>query len=38
MNIIRKRMGKLNGGPRLYIEKNGELIRLYERILVKRKN
>ena len=37
MNVIRKRMGKLNGGPRLYIEKNGELVRLYERILVRKK-
>ena len=37
MNIIRQRMGKLNGGPRLYIEKDGELVRLYERILIRKK-
>ena len=37
MDIIRKRLGKLNGGPRLYIERDGELIRLYERILIRKK-
>jgi hypothetical protein len=37
MSIIRQRMGKLNGGPRLYIEKDGELVRLYERILIRKK-
>lgn len=37
MSIIKKRLGKLNGGPRLYIEQNGELKRMYERILIRRK-
>jgi hypothetical protein len=37
MSVIRQRMGKLNGGPRLYIEKDGELVRLYERILIRKK-
>lgn len=37
MSIIRQRMGKLNGGPRLYIEKDGKLVRLYERILIRKK-
>ena len=37
MEIIRRKLGKLNGGPRLYIERNGELIRLYERILIRKK-
>ena len=37
MNIIKKRLGKLNGGPRLYIEQNGELKRMYERIIIRRK-
>lgn len=37
MDIIRKRLGKLNGGPRLYLERNGELVRLYERILIRKK-
>lgn len=37
MGIIREKLGKLNGGPRLYVERNGELIRLYERILIRKK-
>ena len=37
MNEIRNRLGKLNGGPRFYIEDNGELIRLYERIIIRKK-
>ena len=36
MDIIRKRLGKLNGGPRLYLDKDGELVRLYERILIRK--
>lgn len=38
MDIIRKRLGKLNGGPRLYIEKGKEIVRLYERILIRNKH
>ncbi len=37
MSIIRRKLGKLNGGPRLYTEVNGELIRQYERILIRRR-
>ena len=37
MDKVRSRLGKLNGGPRLYIEKDGDLIRLYERVLIRRK-
>ena len=37
MDVIRNRLGKLNGGPRLYLEQNGELVRLYERILIRKK-
>lgn len=37
MSEIKKRLGKLNGGPRLYLEQNGELVRLYERILIRKK-
>ena len=37
MDIIRERLGKLNGGPRLYVERDGELVRLYERILIRKK-
>lgn len=38
MDIVRKRLGKLNGGPRLYIEKGNEIVRLYERILIRNKH
>ena len=37
MDIIRTKLGKLNGGPRLYVERDGELVRLYERILIRKK-
>lgn len=37
MDIIRQRLGKLNGGPRLYVERDGNLVRLYERILIRKK-
>ena len=37
MDVIRKYLGKLNGGPRLYVQRDGELIRLYERILIRNK-
>ena len=32
---IKERLGRLNGGPRLYTERNGELVRQYERILIR---
>ena len=37
MDIIKKKLGKLNGGPRLYVERDGELVRLYERLLIRKK-
>ena len=37
MSIIKKRLGKAGGGPRFYIEKDGELVRLYERIIIRKK-
>ena len=37
MDIVKKKLGKLNGGPRFYVERNGELVRLYERILIRKK-
>lgn len=37
MTVIKQRMGKANGGPRFYIEKNGTLTRLYERIVIRRR-
>ena len=38
MDVVRKRLGRPNGGPRLYIEKHGALVRLYERILIRNKH
>ena len=35
MQPIKERLGKLNGGPRLYTERNGQLVRQYERILIR---
>lgn len=35
MATVKERLGRLNGGPRLYTEKNGELVRQYERILIR---
>jgi len=37
MDVIKEKLGKLNGGPRLYVERDGELVRLYERILIRKK-
>lgn len=37
MDIIKEKLGKLNGVPRLYVERDGELVRLYERILIRKK-
>ena len=39
MDIIKEKLGKLNGGPAFYVEEsNGELRRIYTRILIKRIN
>ena len=35
MKPIKARLGKLDGGPRLYTEQDGELVRQYERILIR---
>ncbi len=37
MAVIRKRLGKTGGGPRFYLEQDGELRRLFERIVIRRK-
>ncbi len=34
---IKERLGRLNGGPRLYTEHGGKLVRQYERILIRRR-
>ena len=35
MAVIKRELGKLNGGPRLYTRRSGELVRQYERILIR---
>ena len=35
VDIIRKRLGRNDGGPTFYIEKDGKLIRLYDRIAIR---
>ena len=37
MSIVRERLGRNDGGPTFYIEKDGELVRLYDRIVIRRK-
>ena len=37
MGIIKKRLGKAGGGPRFYIEENGTPIRLFERLVIRKK-
>ena len=37
MAVIRKRLGKSGGGPRFYIEQDGQLRRLFERIVIRRR-
>lgn len=37
MSIVRERLGRNDGGPTFYIEKDSELVRLYDRIVIRRK-
>ena len=37
MGIIRNRLGKTGGGPRFYVEKDGKLVRLYDRIVIRKR-
>jgi hypothetical protein len=37
MAVIRKRQGKAGGGPRFYLDQDGKLRRLFERIVIRRK-
>ena len=37
MTPIKERLGRLDGGPRLYTEHDGQLVRQYERILIRRR-
>ena len=38
MNIIKSKLGKLNGGPRFYIRCENSLKRMYERIIIRNKH
>jgi hypothetical protein len=38
MNIIKKELGKLNGGPRFYVREHGQLCRKFERIIIRNKH
>ena len=37
MKPVKERLGKQDGGPRFYVERDGKLVRLYERIIIRRK-
>ena len=37
MSIIRERLGRNDGGPTFYIERDGRLVRLYDRIVIRRR-
>lgn len=37
MEPIRNEIGKVGGGPRFYLRENGKLTRLYERLVIRRK-
>ena len=37
MDIIRKRLGRNDGGPTFYVERDGQLVRLYDRIAIRHK-
>ena len=35
MSVIRRRLGRNDGGPTFYLERNGSLVRLYDRIVIR---
>ncbi len=37
MSIIKRLQGRVGGGPRFYIKKDGNLVRLYERLVIRKK-
>lgn len=37
MKPIRERLGRNDGGPTFYIERDGKLLRLYDRIVIRRR-
>lgn len=38
MSVIRNRLGRNDGGPTFYVEKNGNPVRLYDRLAIRRRN
>jgi hypothetical protein len=38
MSVIRARLGRNDGGPTFYIERDGKLLRLYDRIVIRRRH
>ena len=36
MDKVKSKLGKLNGGSRFYVERDGQLVRLYERVLIRK--
>ena len=37
MTAVRRRLGKSDGGPVFYVEKDGHLVRLYDRLVIRRR-
>ena len=37
MDIIRNQLGRNDGGPTFYVERDGQLVRLYDRIAIRHK-
>ena len=37
MEIVKQRLGRSDGGPRFYLEIDGEIVRLYDRIVIRRR-
>lgn len=37
MKPIRERLGRNDGGPTFYIERDGKMLRLYDRIVIRRR-
>ncbi len=37
MKVIKKLQGKAGGGPRFYVERDGKLVRLFDRIVIRRR-
>ncbi len=38
MRVVRDRLGRNDGGPTFYVERDGQLVRLYDRIVIRRRD